>query len=89
MAALREYVAFPGRETSARAGGGGARVYPRTLEKGMSEDDVAHVLGHPASRKVSEAAGVTMINSTYDLRDSSISVQFANGVLVKFGLISK
>ncbi len=89
MAALREYVAFPRRETSAGAGGGGARVYPRTLEKGMSEDDVAHVLGHPASRKVSEAAGVTMINSTYDLRDSSISVQFANGVLVKFGLISK
>ncbi len=86
MAALREYVDFPRPGPSPNSG---ARVYSRTLEKGMREDEVAHALGHPSSRKVSEDGGLTLVNSTYEVRDSTISVQFANGVVVKFGLISK
>ena len=96
MATLREFVTFPGtdrrgqrqQEQSLRTRPAPA-ADPSALKKGMSEEEVEAVLGRPQSRKTSEAAGLPMVNASYDLPGSSVTAQFVNGVLAKFTISSK
>ena len=95
MATLREFVDFSGmdrrgqrREQSLRTRPSSS-ADPSALKKGMSEEDVEAVLGRPQNRKTSEAAGLPMVNASYDLPGSSVAAQFVNGVLAKFTISSK
>jgi len=60
-----------------------------SLRKGMSEQEVDRLLGAPQSRKISDAAGLPLVNATYELPASTVTAQFVNGVLAKFTISSK
>ncbi len=62
---------------------------PAALKKGMSEDEVENLLGRAQTRKTGEAAGLPMINATYDLPETTVTAQFVNGVLAKFVITTK
>lgn len=89
MAALRAFVDF-GPMTGSPPRSRPAPANPAALKKGMSEEEVNQLLGGaPQERRTSEAAGLPMVNATYNLPDSTVTAQFVNGVLAKFSIASK
>lgn len=93
MAALAEFVDFDDRgplteerQTTLRTRNHDG---PAALKKGMTEAEVSDILGNPRMRKTTEAAGLPIVEATYDSADSVIQAQFANGVLARFTISSK
>jgi hypothetical protein len=93
MAALAEFVDFGAMKTSSgrredppalRSRPSAAAPNPLALKKGMSEEEVENALGAPVSRTKGEAAGLPLVNSTYDLPETTVKAQFVNGVLAKY-----
>jgi hypothetical protein len=56
------------------------------IYKGMTEDDVADVLGEPAERSESEAAGMQVVKATYRQPGITVETQFVEGLLVRFSI---
>jgi hypothetical protein len=54
------------------------------IHKGMTEDDVIDVLGRPAERSESDAAGMKIVNATFKQAAITVEAQFVEGLLVKF-----
>ncbi len=54
------------------------------IHKGMTEDDVIDVLGRPAERSESDAAGMKIVNATFKQPGITVEAQFVEGLLVKF-----
>ncbi|MBM3796658.1 MAG: hypothetical protein FJW31_21970 [Acidobacteria bacterium] len=93
IAAVAEFVDFgegatagnDRRQPALRTRGDGAAA----LKKGLTEAEVTDLLGEPRTRKTTQAAGLPIVEASYESADSVIQTQFANGVLARFTISSK
>jgi hypothetical protein len=56
------------------------------IYKGMTEDDVIDVLGRPTERSESDAAGMNVVQATFQQTGITVETQFVEGLLVKFSI---
>lgn len=101
MEALGEWVIFPWQGGARGPGspGRGAVDGPAQdtrptgnisqIEKGMSAEDVADILGDPVSQTESLAGGLSVVKRSYRVGSSKVDVDFCEGVVIRFVVTSQ
>ncbi len=84
MAALAAYVDFANAATVAVA-----TLPSGGLRKGMSADDVDAVMGRPESITSRAEGTLTVSSSVYRTKDSKVTAEFVEGVLIRFSVVSQ
>jgi hypothetical protein len=97
LEALAEYVEFPGSDfsTAAPPGKGDSREgsargpAPGGLRKGMTEREVAAVLGEPKSCSERAEGALKVATCRYQLSEAGAECQFVDGVLLRYTIASE
>ncbi|MEX2304159.1 MAG: hypothetical protein WD733_24665 [Bryobacterales bacterium] len=99
--ALAEYVEFPGSAVPAAVGVAGVdprtgpparglpSVQPAGLRKGMTVDEVAALLGEPASCTERAEGTLKVATCLYQLSEARAEGQFVDGVLLRYSITSQ
>jgi len=87
MQALADYVDFAPATTT--AGPPSDEPQPDELRKGLTVDEVDAILGRPDAVTQRREGTLSVSTSTYRSRDRTITVEFVEGVLIRFSIGSR
>jgi len=91
MAALSDYVDF-GNEPAGNIVGDIAsdvKSKPQKLQKGLSWEEVAVLLGIPKSMTQRDDCGLKVVSCSFEKDDQTIAAEFVEGILIKYSIASK
>jgi hypothetical protein len=98
MRALAEYVDFPFAQDGKPAAGGRITAQPTprdpapgggAIRKGMSMAEVEQSLGRPDKESLRNEGSLKVVTATYTRGDQVITVDYVEGVLIKYAISSK
>jgi hypothetical protein len=89
MVALADYVDFSPPPATVPASGSVVPANQGGLKKGMSMEEVDSIMGRPESISQRTEGTLTVSTSTYRTRNSTVTAEFVEGVLIRFTVVSR